>query len=55
VYWRKTGGGNFGFNLGLGFQLPITAPYRIELGADYHRVAGVRAQFVTVQLGVLFR
>jgi photosystem II stability/assembly factor-like uncharacterized protein len=55
VYWRKSGGSNFGFNLGLGFQLPITGPYRIELGADYHRVAGPPSQFITVQLGVLFR
>jgi len=55
AYWRKSGGSNFGFNLGLGFQLPFSANYRLELGADYHRVSGPRTQFVTVQLGVLFR
>ncbi|HET7433556.1 MAG TPA: hypothetical protein VFN10_02465 [Thermoanaerobaculia bacterium] len=55
IYWPKSGGSAFGFDLGLGWQLPLRVPYRLELGADYHRVPGDDAQFVTVQFGVLFR
>ncbi|HXU33983.1 MAG TPA: hypothetical protein VN851_25705, partial [Thermoanaerobaculia bacterium] len=53
VYKPKTGSSHLGFNLGFGVQLPVTARYRLELGADYHR-ASSRAEFVTLQLGVLF-
>jgi len=55
VYWSKGGGGNFGFNLGGGFQFALNAPYRLEIGADYHRVPSRRDQFLTLQFGVLFR
>ncbi len=55
IYRPKSGGSDAGFNLGLGFQLPIKAPYRLELGADYHRVPDADADFLTLQLGVLFR
>lgn len=54
VYWPKSGGSDAGFNVGLGFQLPIRAPYRLELGTDYHRISG-DTEFLTLQLGVLFR
>jgi hypothetical protein len=54
VYWPKSGASEFGFNLGLGFQLPITSRYRLELGADYHRITGAKTSFLTLQLGVLF-
>lgn len=54
IYWPKSGSGDLGFNLGLGFQLPIpSSRYRLELGADYHRVSGDE-QLLTLQLGVLF-
>jgi photosystem II stability/assembly factor-like uncharacterized protein len=55
IYWPKSGSSKVGFNAGLGFQLPIGGPYRLELGADYNRVPSAHADFVTVQLGVLFR
>ncbi len=55
VYRPKNGSSEAGFNLGLGFQLAIKAPYRLELGADDHRVPALDAELVTVQLGVLFR
>jgi hypothetical protein len=55
VYWPKGGGSNGGFNIGFGFQLPIRSPYRLELGADYHRLPGPDVEFMSVQLGVLFR
>ena len=54
VYWPKSGSSDLGFNLGLGFQLPIPASrYRLELGTDFHRVSG-GDDFLTLQLGVLF-
>ncbi len=54
IYWPKSGSSDPGFNLGLGFQLPIpSSRYRLELGADYHRISGDE-QLLTLQLGVLF-
>ena len=54
IYWPKSGSSDLGFNLGLGFQLPIPAThYRLELGTDFHRVSGAD-DFLTLQLGVLF-
>jgi photosystem II stability/assembly factor-like uncharacterized protein len=55
IYWAKGGGSDPGFNVGFGFQLPIRASYRIELGADFHRIQDAHARFLTLQLGVLFR
>ena len=55
IYWAKGGGSDPGFNVGFGFQLPIRASYRIELGADFHRIPDAHARFLTLQLGVLFR
>ena len=55
VYWPKGGGSDAGFNFGLGFQLPVRAPYRLELGTDYHTIPGADAELLTVQIGVLFR
>ncbi len=54
IYWPKSGSSDLGFNLGLGVQLPIpSSQFRLELGADYHRVSKDE-QFLTLQLGVLF-
>ncbi|MFL6292886.1 MAG: WD40/YVTN/BNR-like repeat-containing protein [Thermoanaerobaculia bacterium] len=53
VYWPKSGSSDLGFNVGLGFQLPITTRYRLEIGTDYHSVTGDES-FLTLQLGVLF-
>lgn len=55
VYWPKAGGSDFGFNLGLGFQLPIRPPYRLEMGTDFHRIPSTDDEYLTVRLGVLFR
>jgi hypothetical protein len=57
VYWPESGSSEAGFNLGFGAQVPLgSGPFAIELGADYHNVqADEDQEFVTVQLGVLFR
>ena len=46
-----------GYNLGFGAQIPLASgPFDLELGADYHLVqTDEDFEFVTVQLGVLFR
>lgn len=54
VYWPRSGSGEPGFNLGLGFQLPITTRYQLEIGTDYHHVTEDDSDFLTLQLGVLF-
>jgi len=55
-YLPKTGSNEIGFNLGLGGQIPIGAPFDIEFGIDYHHVfTDDTTQFLTWQLGVLFR
>ncbi len=53
LYWRNGGGSDLGFNLGFGYQLPISFRHTLEIGADYHRVPG-QEEFVTLALGVLF-
>ena len=53
IYWPKGGGSDLGFNLGLGYRLPISNRHTLEIGADYHRISS-REEFVTVALGVLF-
>ena len=56
VYWSKSGSSDAGFNVGLGAQIPISAPFSLEFGADYHNVqTDEESEFITVQLGVLFR
>jgi hypothetical protein len=55
-YWPKSGPSDLGFNLGFGAQIPLPAPFGLELGVDYHAVQDkARTRFLTVQLGVLFR
>jgi len=45
-----------GFNLGLGYQIPLDAPFKLEFGIDYHQVQDdFDTEFVTWQLGFLFR
>ena len=57
AYWPESGSSEAGFNLGFGAQIPLASgPFTLELGTDYHNVqADVDQDFVTVQLGVLFR
>lgn len=55
-YLPKTGSNEFGFNLGIGAQIPIGGPFSLECGTDYHRIlTDEPADFLTLQLGVLFR
>ncbi len=56
IYWPKSGNSEGGFNLGVGGQIPLDAPFGLEFGIDYHRVQdSFKTEFVTWQLGLLFR
>jgi len=56
LYWPKAGSSQAGFNVGLGAQIPISAPFSLEFGLDLHQIQTKPAtRFYTVQLGVLFR
>ena len=56
IYWPKSGSADLGFNFGLGAQIPLTAPFALEFGTDFHQVIDDgKDRFVTFQLGVQFR
>lgn len=56
AYWPKSGSADFGFNFGAGAQIPISGPFKLDFGMDYHQVQdGVPDRFFTFQLGVIFR
>ncbi len=56
VYWPKSGASDPGFALGLGAEIPLGAPFRLELGADLHRISDAAdTELLTLQLGVSFR
>lgn len=55
-YDSKSGSSDLGFNLGFGAQIPINAPFSLELGTDFHQIQDESdTRFLTLQLGVLFR
>ena len=55
IYWPKTGSSEMGFNVGVGFQVPVGAPFALEFGADWHQIQTKPAtKFYTWHLGVLF-
>ena len=56
IYDPKSGSSEIGFNIGFGAQIPINAPFSLELGTDLHQIQDDSdTRFVTLQLGVLFR
>lgn len=56
LYWPKGGGSDGGLNLGVGAQIPLAAPFGLELGIDYHRIDDDGdTKLVTWQIGLLFR
>jgi hypothetical protein len=56
LYRDRFGDLSAGANLGLGFLLPLRAPFALELGADYHLLLDDgRTRFLTLQLGALWR
>ncbi len=56
LYKSKTDDTDFGWNFGLGARLPLSSPFGLEIGADYHQISDDNtSSFFTLQLGVLFR
>jgi hypothetical protein len=56
VYIPKSGSSSGGFNAGIGAQVPMAAPFRLEFGIDIHQIqTKPSTRFATIQLGVLFR
>jgi len=55
-YWPKSGPSKIGFNVGVGGQIPISGPFSMAFGMDYHQIQVKPAiRFFTLQLGVLFK
>lgn len=55
LYVPKTGFNEGGFNVGLGGQIPVSRPFLVQFGGDYHRTLGdLPIEFLTAQIGVLF-
>lgn len=56
LYRSESNSTTAGLNIGLGWQIDVTAGNVIELGTDYHLAAGDHSRrFVTWHLGILFR
>lgn len=57
-YWPKSGPSKFGFNLGVGAQIPISGPFKLEFGLDFHQIQTIeqeRNRFFTMHLGARYR
>jgi M6 family metalloprotease-like protein len=55
-YWPKSASPEPGFNFGIGGQIHIAGPFRIEFGTDYHQVfTDETTRFITTQIGILFK
>ncbi len=55
-YKPKSGSSEFGFNIGVGWQIPIPALFNLEFGLDFHQIQTKDpTRFITAHLGVLFR
>ena len=55
-YLPKSGSADLGFNVGLGLQVPLSAPFALEFGLDIHQIqTDDPVRFYTTQIGVLFR
>jgi hypothetical protein len=55
-YRSKKGSYDLGFNIGAGWQIPISSPFSLEFGLDYHQLKNEeRNRFLTFQLGAIFR
>ncbi|MDX1504028.1 MAG: hypothetical protein R3325_16840, partial [Thermoanaerobaculia bacterium] len=56
IYEPKSGSAESGLNLGLGGQVPVQGPFKLEFGTDYHQIQDdADSRFLTFHLGVIFR
>ena len=55
IYKPKSGSSDPGLNVGIGFQVPVSTPFKLEFGLDVHQIQTTNpVRFYTVQIGVLF-
>lgn len=56
LYIPKSGPSDFGLNLGLGAEITIHAPFKLQFGVDYHWINDdASTQFITTDLGPVVR